>query len=130
MAGPPLPPQSRLHGLSQQAIGSVVAAAQALDRGRAEEADAHVIGLLALYPIHPEVLRLHAGLQRLRGHHASAIATLRRAIALRPHDALYLNTLGSVFIETAQYDDAIEILERRAHSIPRLHRLGSISASR
>lgn len=120
MAGSPLPSQSRLHGLSQQAIGNVVAAAHALDRGRVDEAERHIIGLLALYPEHPEVLRLHAGVQRLRGDHDNAIATLRRAITLRPQDALYLNTLGSVFIETAQYDDAIAILEEACALDPSL----------
>ena len=120
MTASPLPPQSRLHGLSQQAVGSVVAAAQALDRGRVEDAERHIIGLLALYPEHPEVLRLHAGVQRLRGDHENAISTMRRAIALRPQDALYLNTLGSVFIETAQYDEAIAILEQACALDPAL----------
>jgi tetratricopeptide (TPR) repeat protein len=106
--------------LSPQAIGSVVSAAQALDRGRADEADRHVIGLLALYPDHPEVLRLHAGVLRLRGHNENAIATLRRAIELRPRDALYLNTLGSAFIETAQYDPAIATLEKACALDPSL----------
>ncbi|HEX3896943.1 MAG TPA: sulfotransferase [Rudaea sp.] len=117
---PALSPPSRLHGLSQQAVGSVVAAAQALDRGRADEADRHIIGLLALYPEHPEVLRLHAGVLRLRGNYGDAVATLRHAITLRPQDALYLNTLGSVFIETAQYDDAIAILEQACALDPEL----------
>ena len=116
----PLSPKSRLHGLSQQAIGSAVAAAQALDRGRVHEAERHVIGLLALYSEHPEVLRLHAGVQRLRGDHDSAIATLRRAINLRPQDALYLSTLGSVLIETAQYDEAVATLEQACALDPSL----------
>ena len=115
-----LPPESRLYGLSQQAIGSVVAAAQALDRGRTDEAERHVIGLLALYPHHPEILRLHAGVQRLRGDYETAIATLRAAIGLRPRDALYLSTLGSAFIETAQYDDAIATLEQACAIDPSL----------
>ncbi|MEP6483908.1 MAG: sulfotransferase [Rudaea sp.] len=105
-------PPSRLHGLSQAAIGHVVAAAQALDRGRVADAERAVVGLLALYPEHAEVLRLHAGVQRMCGDFSGAIATLRRAIASRPDDALYLSTLGSVLIETSQYDDAIAILEQ------------------
>jgi hypothetical protein len=64
---PALPPGSRLHGLSAKAIRDVVAAAQALDFGRADEAERHITGLLALYPQHPEVLRLLGGAQRLRG---------------------------------------------------------------
>ncbi len=103
-------PKSRLHGLSQTAIRSVVAAAQALERGRVDDADRQIIGLLALHPDHPEVLRLLAGVQSLRGDFRSATVTLQRAIALRPDDALYLSTLGSALIETSRYDEAIATL--------------------
>lgn len=90
----------------------VVVAAQALDRGRVDEAEHHIIGLLALYPSHPEILRLHAGSQRLRGDTQGAIATLRRAIASRPNDALYLSTLGSALIDSYRYDEAIDVLRQ------------------
>jgi tetratricopeptide (TPR) repeat protein len=113
---PVLPPGSRLHGLSPKAIRDVVAAAQALDLGRADEADRHITGLLALYPQHPEVLRLLGGAQRLRGDALGAIATLQRACELRPGDALYLNTLGIALDDLGDYDAAIATL-RRASTI-------------
>ncbi len=105
-------PASRLHGLTQTAIRGVIAAAQALELGRADEAERHIIGLLALYPQHPEVLRLMAGAQSLRGQPHAAIATLQRAIVLRPDDALYLNTLGTAQIAAFDYDGAIASLRR------------------
>ncbi|MGH8121730.1 MAG: tetratricopeptide repeat protein, partial [Rudaea sp.] len=113
-------PNSRLHGLSSAAAGSAIAAAQALNLGRVEDADRQVIGLLALYPNHPEVLRLLAGVQSLRGDFRSAIVTLQQAIALRPDDALYLNTLGSALIEASRYDEAIATLRRACELDPKL----------
>jgi tetratricopeptide (TPR) repeat protein len=107
-----LPLDSRLAGLSAAAIREVVAAAQALDRGRVADAERHIVGPLALYPAHPEVLRLHAGTQRLRGDIEGAIDTLRRAIASRPNDALYLSTLGSALIDSYRYDEAIDVLRQ------------------
>ena len=113
-------PASRLHGLSQTAIRSVIAAAQALELGRADEADRHIIGLLALHPQHPEVLRLLAGMQSLRGQAHAAIATLQQAIALRPGDALYLNTLGTAQMAAFDYDGAIASLRRAVELDPKL----------
>ena len=114
------PTSSRLHGLSPQAIRSVTAAAQALNLGRVAEADRQIIGLLALYPTHPEVLRLLAGVQSLQGDFPSAIATLRNAVKQRPDDALYLNTLGTALIEANNYDEAIATLHRACELDPRL----------
>jgi len=115
-----LPPQSRLHGLSQGAIQSVIAAAQALERGDAAEADRRVAGLLALYPDHPEVLRLAAGANSLRGDYAQAAQTMRRAVALRPHDALYHNTLGTALSDGGDHDGAIAALREAATLDPKL----------
>jgi tetratricopeptide (TPR) repeat protein len=117
---PVLPPGSRLHGLSQRAIQAVVAAAQALDLGRADEAERHITGLLALYPQHPEVLRLLGGAQRLRGDVQGAVATLQRASELRPGDALYLNTLGIALDDLGDYDAAIATLRRASEINPDL----------
>jgi tetratricopeptide (TPR) repeat protein len=115
-----LPPESRLHGLSQASIHSVVAAARALELGRANDADRHIIALLALHPDHAEVLRLLAGVQSLRGDATAAIATMRRAVDLRPNDALYLNTLGTALIAANGYDEAIATLRRACELDPKL----------
>jgi Flp pilus assembly protein TadD len=107
-----LPANSRLQGLSPAAIQGVVSTAQALELGRVDEAGRHIIGLLASYPNHPEILRLLAGLQSMRGEGADAAATMRQALTFRPDDALYLNTLGGVLTETGDYDEAITVLRR------------------
>lgn len=117
---PNTPANSRLHGLSAQAVRSVAAVAQALDLGRAAEADQQIIGLLALYPRHPEVLRLLAGIQSLRGDFHAALLTMQSAIAQRPDDALYLNTLGTALIEANRYDEAIAALKRACELDPHL----------
>ena len=119
-ANPALPPDSRLHGLSQNAIRSVIAAATALDRGQVDEADRHIVGLLAIYPEHPEVLRLLAGAQSLRGDAFGSIATMRRALAKRPDDALYHNTLGTALLAADDYDAAVSSFERACQLDPKL----------
>lgn len=112
MSIPALPPDSRLTGLSHDAIRSVLAAAQALEAGRTTEAEKHIDALLATYPDHAEVLRLHAGAQNLRGDSHGAIATMRRAVAQRPRDALYHNTLGTALLTHEEYDGALTSLRR------------------
>jgi len=115
-----LPPSSRLYGLSESAIRGVIATAQALELGRADEADRHIVGVLALYPRHAEVLRLLAGIQSLRGETSEAIATMRQAVALRPDDALYHNTLGTALLADNDYDAAIASLTRACELDPKL----------
>jgi Tfp pilus assembly protein PilF len=110
--GAALPKISRLHGLSPASIQGVLASARALELGRVDEAERQIIGLLGSDPDHPEILRLQAGVQNLRGRRVEAAATMRRALALRPDDALYFNTLGSILIDDGNYDEAIAILNR------------------
>jgi len=98
----------------------VVASARALELGRIDDAGRELARLLASYPMHPEILRLQAALQSLRGECAEAAATMRRAISLRPDDALYLNTLGSILVEAGDYDDAIALLRSACERDPRL----------
>lgn len=107
-----LPPDSRLAGLSHDAIRDVIATAQALEAGRAPDAERHIGALRTRYPDHPEVLRLHAGVQTLRGDVHGAIATMRKAVAQRPRDALYHNTLGTALLAHEDYDDAVASLRR------------------
>ena len=91
---------------------SVVATAQALEAGRVDEAGYRIIGAMALNPDHPEVLRLGAGIDSLRGDHAAAMKAMRRAIEQSPDDPLYYNTLGTIHAEAGEYDDAIAALTR------------------
>ena len=110
----------RLAGLDNDAAQSVVAAAQALGMGRANQASAQLRPVLPKYPDHPEVLRLHAGVLSLRGDHARAIAAMQRAVELRPVDSLYHNTLGSIFGSSGDFDNAIRALRRACELQPDL----------
>jgi Flp pilus assembly protein TadD len=78
--------RTRLDGLTPQAIRYVIATANALELGRVDEAEHHFAGVMALSPDQPEVLRLLAGIQNLRGYRTAAIASMQRAVALRPDD--------------------------------------------
>src|SRR5512144_2214745 len=109
---PNIPPGSRLYGLDAAAIPHIVATANALEAGRLDEASREIGGVAARFPQHPEVLRLVAGVESLRGRNSEAIAAMRRAVAQRPRDALYQNTLGTVLAEAGAYDEAIDALKR------------------
>jgi tetratricopeptide (TPR) repeat protein len=101
---------SRLQGLSPQAAQQMMAAAEAIESGGADLALARLAPLLTSCPGHPEVLRLHAGIQNLRGDYTNAIATMKRAIAQRPQDPLYFNTLGAIMGQASDFDGAIAAL--------------------
>lgn len=107
----PLPP-SRLQGLSPAAIQQVIACATALEAGRPDEADRHLAGILATHPNQPELLRLRAGILNLRGNHTGALEVMRSALAQRPDDALYCNTMGSILGDAGEFDGAISVLKR------------------
>lgn len=110
----------RLQGLDNEAAQRVVATAQALAMGRADQAEAQLRPVLGSHSNHPEVLRLHAGILSLRGNHAGATAAIRRAVELRPGDPLYHNTLGSVLGAAGDFDGAIDALRRACELQPDL----------
>lgn len=110
----------RLDGLDNDASRQVIAAAQALAIGRADQAETQLGPARKRYPEHPEVLRLHAGITSLRGHHTEAIASMRRAVALRPRDPMYYNTLGTVLGASGDFDSAILALNRACELNPAL----------
>ena len=112
--------RTRLDGLTPQAIRYVIATANALELGRVDEAERHIHGVMALFPDHAEVLRLLAGIQHLRGDLRGAIETMRRAVAQRPNDGLYHNTLGAVLGENTELDAAIASLRRACELQPNL----------
>lgn len=111
---------ARLQGLDNAAAQQVVAAAQALGMGRADQAAAQLASALASYPDHPEVLRLHAGVLSLRGDHPGARAAMERALSVRPLDALYYNTFGTVLGAGGDFDAAIRALRRACELQPDL----------
>jgi len=111
---------SRLQGLEPSATQQVMAAAQALDAGRADEADRQLEGVLKAYPDQPEVLRMKAGILSLRGQHNDAVKYMQRALAQRPQDPLYYNTLGSLLGTAGDYEGAIRALRHTCELEPRL----------
>jgi tetratricopeptide (TPR) repeat protein len=111
---------ARLQGLDNAAAQHVIGAAQALGLGRPDQAAAQLAPALASHPGHPEVLRLHAGILNLRGDYPGARSAMERAIELRPMDALYHNTLGTVLATAGDYDAAIRALHRACELQPGL----------
>lgn len=110
----------RLEGLDNAAAQRVVATAQALALGRADQATAQLQPALTAYPSHPEVLRLHAGILDLRGNHPAARNAMEQAVALRPLDALYHNTLGTILGNSGDFDGALRALRRACELQPGL----------
>lgn len=108
----------RLQGLDNAAAQQVIATAQALTLGRADQAAAQLRPALVSHPDHPEVLRLHAGILNLRGEFPAALAAMRRAVELRPLDPLYQNTLGAIQGDGGDFDGAIRTLRRACELQP------------
>lgn len=111
---------SRLQGLPPTEIQRIIATAQALERGRVDLASRHIAALLSTHPRHPEVLRLQAGMLSQYGNHPAALAVMHQAIALRPNDALYYNTLGTIFGAGNDLDSAVAALRRSCELQPDL----------
>jgi tetratricopeptide (TPR) repeat protein len=111
---------SRLQGLDEAAAKQVVATAQALGLGRIEQARGQLRQILQIYPDHPEVLRLHAGILSAQGEHRQALTAMQRAVELRPMDSLYHNTLGTTLAASGDFDGAIRALNRACELNPTL----------
>ena len=109
-----------LQGLNPDIANKVMAAGEALDAGRVEQAETHLTSALAAYPEHPEILRLQAGIHGARGQHQDAIRTMQRALAQRPDEALYHNTMGTLLGAAGQYEAAIAALQRTCQLQPQL----------
>lgn len=116
----PTSPTSRLNGLDTASVQHVAAVAEALDAGRVDEANRRLGFVMATHPSHPEVLRMQAGILGQRGLHSEAIHAMQRALAQRPQDALYYNTLGTLLGAAGNYDGAIVALRRCCELQPRL----------
>lgn len=111
---------SRRQGLSDASWRHVASAGAALDAGRLDAASQSLAAIPAAEAGHPEVLRMRAGIHSLQGQHREAVAVMRRAVAQRPDDALYCNTLGTIYGNAGNYDAAVEALQRACELQPTL----------
>lgn len=113
-------PVSRLHGLSMDAARQVMAVAHAIESGGSDLAASRLAPLLVSHPHHPEVLRLKAGIQNLRGDYSAAIISMKCALTLRQEDPLYYNTLGAILGQAGEFDPAIDALHHACKLQPGL----------
>lgn len=111
---------SRLDGLTPNLAQQVIAAAQALDGGRADQAAQALAAPVASRPDHPEIQRLHAGILNLRGEYARALQAMRSALAQRPRDGIYHNTLATILADAGDLDGAVAALHRACELQPDL----------
>jgi tetratricopeptide (TPR) repeat protein len=110
----------RLQGLDAVARTHVAIAGAALEAGRVSEAEQQLAEASRSNPWHPEVLRMQAGIHYLRGQPQQAISTMRQALAQRPDDAIYHNTLGTLLGSAGDFDAAIASLRHCCELSPDL----------
>ncbi len=108
----------RFAGFSASAVRRLSDAEQALSLGQVSLLEQRLAGLLAIYPNHPDVLRLMAGSHFLRGDFPAAIETMQHVVRQRPNDPIHLHSLGSALLESARYDEAIDVLRRATSLAP------------
>jgi Tfp pilus assembly protein PilF len=84
-----------------------------LEQRRLDEAERDLIAALAQAPDHPELLRLQGVTQYLRGHTEDATATLLKARAACPDDAMIHDALASCY-ETVHDDTRARAALHRA----------------
>lgn len=111
---------SRLQGLDPTARQRIMAAGQALDAGRIEQAQLHLGQVLAKHPNQSEALRMRAGILSMRGKHRDAVDTMHRALQQRPQDPVYHNTMGTLLASAGEFDAAITSLRRCCELTPNL----------
>lgn len=109
---------SRLQGLEASLTARVLAAGEALEAGRVNEAEQQLAQVRASHPEHPEILRMQAGIHDLRGQHQTAIRLMQRALTQRPQDPLYHNTMGALLGNAGAFEAAIKALRSTCELLP------------
>jgi len=112
--------QQRVAGLLPDLVRRLQAIEQDLQAGRLEAAERDVAAVLAAAPKHPEVLRLFAVIQSLRGRPSQAIQALQQANAQRPTDAMIYNALAGVYERINDFGRARAALQRACELGPQL----------
>ncbi len=110
----------RLAGLPPIAVQRAIAAAQAIEAGRVDDAAAALAPVIERFHQHPEVLRLHAGIANLYGDHDEALGAMGVALAARPTDPLYHNTFGSLLAAAGRHDEAARAFGEASRLDPKL----------
>lgn len=108
----------RVAGLSPTVVRMLASAANAIATKKLIAADAAFVGVLALAPWHPEVLRLLGVLRHLQHRPEEAVDALRSAASARADDAMIHNNLGSVLRGAGDVDAAIDEFRRACELAP------------
>jgi tetratricopeptide (TPR) repeat protein len=69
-------------------------------------------GCLKEAPDHPDLLHLSGLVLHQRGNHSAALASIDRAIGLRPGTPLFLGSRGAVLLALQREAEALEVLEQ------------------
>ncbi|MEZ5463450.1 sulfotransferase [Dokdonella sp.] len=99
--------RQRLQGLDPAAQRMLQAAAAGIESRNFTEAGRAMVGVLALAPRHPEVLRMQGVLSHLQGRYAEAERALRAALVENPDDPLIHNNLGSTLRASGDVQAAV-----------------------
>ena len=97
----------RVAGLPPAAIARLQAGARALRDGNPAHAEREFAGVVLSAPTHPEPLRYLALLQLHTRRAPLAVASLRQAIALAPHDGLLQSDLGNALAASGDAEAAL-----------------------
>lgn len=109
---------NRVAGLSPTVVRMLSVAANSMSNARLEDADAAFVGVIALAPDHPEVLRLLGVLRHLQKRPNEAVDALQAAAIARADDALIHNNLGSALRAAGNVDAAIIEFRRACELAP------------
>ena len=112
--------RGRGRGLAPAAEERVQRAVRLLQRGRPDEAEPLLAGVLRQDPSHVDALHFLGVLAAARGRHEEGIELIRRALALAPEYVDAWNNLGNLLLARGRVEEA-EAAYRRAIAIAPQH---------
>lgn len=110
--------RQRYAGLPPDLLRPIKVAIQSLARGRLDESERILTGILARAPTHAEVLYQFALLHQRRNDHRQAIRILLDAVSARPNDAFIHNALASSYEATGDAAAARHALRQACDLAP------------
>ncbi|MGA9343395.1 MAG: sulfotransferase [Rhodanobacteraceae bacterium] len=112
--------ESRLEGLGARARKQLREARRLIDARRGDAAAAALEQARGQAENHPEFLRLLGIARHLEKRHAEAVALLRRALELRPRDAVIMTNLGFALRGNGDLRPALVALQQACELDPKL----------